>query len=89
MNIIMKPSNSPTQGQPDPRQNRLKVAFGPLPQILRKHPNPISSRKTMALLECFPSELCTVTAIGNDSREPGFPSIHFDATDTKMATQTL
>jgi len=43
----------------------------------------------MALLECFPSELCTVTAIGNDSREPGFPSIHFDATDTKMATQTL
>ena len=27
MNIIMKPTNSPTQGQPNPRKNRLKVAF--------------------------------------------------------------
>ena len=26
----MKPTNSPTQGQPNPRKNRLKVAFGPL-----------------------------------------------------------
>ena len=30
INIIMKPTNSPTQGQPNPRQNRLKEAFGPL-----------------------------------------------------------
>ena len=29
-NIIMKPMNSPTQGQPNPRKIRLKVAFGPL-----------------------------------------------------------
>ena len=29
-NIIMKPTNSPTQGQPHPRKIRLKVAFGPL-----------------------------------------------------------
>ena len=28
--IIMKPTNSQTQGQPNPRKNRLKVAFGPL-----------------------------------------------------------
>ena len=26
----MKPTNSPTQGQPNPRNNRLKVAIGPL-----------------------------------------------------------
>ena len=26
----MKPSNSPTQGQPNPRENRLKLSFGPL-----------------------------------------------------------
>ena len=26
----MKPTNSPTQGQPNPRKMRLKVAFGPL-----------------------------------------------------------
>ena len=26
----MKPTNSPTQGQPNPRKIRLKVAFGPL-----------------------------------------------------------
>ena len=26
----MKPTNSPTPGQPNPRKNRLKVAFGPL-----------------------------------------------------------
>ena len=30
VNIIMKPTNSPTQGQLNPRRNRLKVAFGPL-----------------------------------------------------------
>ena len=30
MNIVMKPTNSPTQGQPNPRKNSLKVAFGPL-----------------------------------------------------------
>ena len=30
INIIMKPTNSPTQGQPNPRKIRLKVAFGPL-----------------------------------------------------------
>ena len=31
MNIIMKPTNSPTtQGQPNPRKIRSKVAFGPL-----------------------------------------------------------
>ena len=30
INIIMKPTNSPTQGQLNPRKNRLKVAFGPL-----------------------------------------------------------
>ena len=29
VNIIMKPTNSPTQGQPNPKKNRLKVAFGP------------------------------------------------------------
>ena len=29
-NIIMKPTNSPTQGQPNPRKSRLKVAIGPL-----------------------------------------------------------
>ena len=29
-NIVMKPSNSPTQGQPNPRKIRLKVASGPL-----------------------------------------------------------
>ena len=28
--VIMKPTNSPTQGQPDPTKNRLKAAFGPL-----------------------------------------------------------
>ena len=28
--IIMKPTNSPTQGQPNPRENRLKAALGPL-----------------------------------------------------------
>ena len=28
--INMKPSNSPTQGQSNPRKNRLKVAFEPL-----------------------------------------------------------
>ena len=28
VNIVMKPTNSPTQGQPNPRKNRLKVAFG-------------------------------------------------------------
>ena len=28
--IITKPTNSPTQGQPNPRKNRLKVAIGPL-----------------------------------------------------------
>ena len=28
VNIIMKPFNSPTQGQPNPRKNRLKVAIG-------------------------------------------------------------
>ena len=28
--FIMKPSNSPTQGQPNPSNIRLKVAFGPL-----------------------------------------------------------
>ena len=27
---MMKPSNSPTQGQPNPRKSRLKVAFGTL-----------------------------------------------------------
>ena len=27
--IIMKPTNSPTQGQPNPRKNRLRVAFRP------------------------------------------------------------
>ena len=26
----MKPTNSPTQGQPNPRKNRFKVAIGPL-----------------------------------------------------------
>ena len=26
----MKPSNSPTQGQPNPRKIRLEAAFGPL-----------------------------------------------------------
>ena len=30
MNITMKPSNSPTQGQPNPTKIRLKVTFGPL-----------------------------------------------------------
>ena len=30
INIIMKPSNSPSQGQTNPRKNRVKVAFGPL-----------------------------------------------------------
>ena len=30
INITMKPTNSPTQGQPNPRKNRLKVAFGTL-----------------------------------------------------------
>ena len=30
INIIMKATNSPTQGQPNPRTSRLKVAFGPL-----------------------------------------------------------
>ena len=29
-NIIMKPSNSPTQSQPNPRKIRLNVGFGPL-----------------------------------------------------------
>ena len=28
VNIMMKPSNSPTQGQPYPRKVRLKLAFG-------------------------------------------------------------
>ena len=28
--INMKPSNSPTQGQPNPRKIRSKVTFGPL-----------------------------------------------------------
>ena len=28
--IIVKPTNSPTQGQPSPRKIRLKVALGPL-----------------------------------------------------------
>ena len=28
--MIMKPTNSPTQGQPNPRKIRLKMAFGPL-----------------------------------------------------------
>ena len=28
VSVIMKPSNSPTQGQPNPRKIRLKVAFG-------------------------------------------------------------
>ena len=30
MCFIMKPTNSPTQGQPNPKNNRLKVEFGPL-----------------------------------------------------------
>ena len=30
INIIIKPTNSPTQGQPNPRKIRLIVAFGPL-----------------------------------------------------------
>ena len=30
MNIIMKPSNFPTQGQPNPRKIMLKVVLGPL-----------------------------------------------------------
>ena len=30
VNVIMKPTNSPTQGQPRPRKVRFKVAFGPL-----------------------------------------------------------
>ena len=30
VNIIMKPTNYPTQGQPNPRKNGLQVAFGPL-----------------------------------------------------------
>ena len=30
VSIMMKPTNSPIQGQPNPRKNRLKVAFGPL-----------------------------------------------------------
>ena len=30
INIVVKPSNSPTQGQPSPRKMRLKVVFGPL-----------------------------------------------------------
>ena len=30
INIIMKPSNSPTQGQPNPRKKRLNLACGPL-----------------------------------------------------------
>ena len=30
VHIIAKPTNSPTQGQPNPRKVRLKVAFGPL-----------------------------------------------------------
>ena len=29
-NIIMKPKNSPTQGQPNPKKIGAKVAFGPL-----------------------------------------------------------
>ena len=29
VNITMKPTNSPTQGQPNPRKSRLKVTFGP------------------------------------------------------------
>ena len=28
--IIMKSTNPPTQGQPNPRKIRLQVAFGPL-----------------------------------------------------------
>ena len=30
VNILMKPTNFPTQGQPNPIQNMLTVAFGPL-----------------------------------------------------------
>ena len=30
VNISMKPTNSPTQGQSNPRKNRSRVAFGPL-----------------------------------------------------------
>ena len=30
INITMKPTNSPTQGQPNPRKIRLNMAFGPL-----------------------------------------------------------
>ena len=30
MKVIMKPTNFPTQGQPNPRKKWLKVAFGPL-----------------------------------------------------------
>ena len=30
INIIMKPTNSSTQGQTNPRKNRLKVVLGPL-----------------------------------------------------------
>ena len=30
VNIIMKPTNSPTHGQPNPRKFGLKVAIGPL-----------------------------------------------------------
>ena len=29
-NILMEPTNSPTQGQPNPTTIRLKVAIGPL-----------------------------------------------------------
>ena len=30
INIVMKPTNSPTQGQPNPRKMKSKVAIGPL-----------------------------------------------------------
>ena len=53
VNIIMKPTNSPTQGQPNPRQIWVKMATGPLffyffsglglvfTQETDKKPNPI------------------------------------------------
>ena len=44
INNIMKSTNSPNHGQPNPRKNRLKVAFGALSPPAKKKKNVGSDR---------------------------------------------
>ena len=66
INIVMKPTNSPTQGQPNPRIIRLKQAFGPLffhsKYFFFRGLRLILYRKQTTRNTTNPGKLCWVTA---------------------------